>query len=163
MMVVQDNIRIVRTFLTSVNHEHDFDVSCLWIFFATSHEKSPCDCIGGTLKRLAARNSPQQPMKNQNDFFNFCNDTITSVTSSFLSHEQIEQCRVTMKDCYEIAKMVSDTRSFHHFMPLSMSEIVTIRLSEDREFMLKFRFGEAALPVLDVVASQYISYMWTCS
>ena len=70
-----------------------------------------------------------------------------------------------MKDRYEIAKMVSGTRSFHHFMPLSMSEIVTIRLSEDREFMLmlKFRFGEAALPVLDVVASQYISYMWTLS
>ena len=102
-------------------------------------------------------------MKNQDDFFDFCNDTVVSVTSSFLSHEQIEQCRVTMKDHYEIAKMVSGTRSFHHFMPLSMSEIVTIRLSEDREFMLKFRFGEAALPVLDVVASQYISYMRTWS
>ena len=97
------------------------------------------------------------------DFFNFCNDTITSVTSIFLSHEQIEHCRSTMKDCYETAKTVPGTRSFHHFTPLSTSEIGTKRLSEGREFMLKFRFGEPALPVVDAVASQYISCIYNHS
>ena len=163
---VQDNKRIVKTFLTCY-HEYDFGVSCLWSFFAKSHGKSPCDGICSTLKWLAARASLQWPMNNQIlkpvDFFNFCNDTITSVTLIFLSHEQIEHCRSTMKDCYETAKTVPGTRSFHHFTPLSTSEIGTKRPSEGREFMLKFRFGEPALPVVDAVASQYISCIYNHS
>ena len=36
-----------------------------WHFFATSHGKSPCDGIGGTTKRLAARASLQSAADNQ--------------------------------------------------------------------------------------------------
>ena len=64
-----------------------------------------------------------------------------------------------MKDHYEIAKTVPGTRSFHHFTPVSTSEIGTKILSENKEFKFKFRSGEPALPVVDVVASQYISYV----
>jgi hypothetical protein len=32
-----------------------------WHFFATSHGKSACDGIGGTLKRLAAKASLRRP------------------------------------------------------------------------------------------------------
>jgi hypothetical protein len=32
-----------------------------WHFFATSHGKSACDDVGGTLKKLAAKASLQQP------------------------------------------------------------------------------------------------------
>ena len=34
-----------------------------WIFFATSHGKSPCDGIGGTLKRVAYQESLKQVTK----------------------------------------------------------------------------------------------------
>ena len=34
-------------------------------FFATSHGKGPCDGVGGTVKRLAARASLQRPYANQ--------------------------------------------------------------------------------------------------
>ena len=78
-------------------NEHDFDVSWSWLFFATSHGKSPCGGICCTLKRLSVRANLQRPMNNQIlkrvDFFNFCNDRVISVILIFLSHEQIEHCR----------------------------------------------------------------------
>jgi len=41
-------------------HASNFAVNCEWNFFATSHGKSPCDGIGGTVKRLTARASLQR-------------------------------------------------------------------------------------------------------
>jgi len=37
----------------------DYSVKAEWNFFATSHGKIPCDGIGGTVMRLAARASLQ--------------------------------------------------------------------------------------------------------
>jgi hypothetical protein len=42
-------------------HNEDFVVPAEWHFFATSHGKSACDKVGGTLKRLAAKASLQRP------------------------------------------------------------------------------------------------------
>jgi hypothetical protein len=36
-----------------------------WHFFATSHGKSACDGVGGTLKMLAAKASLQRPYNEQ--------------------------------------------------------------------------------------------------
>ena len=44
---------------------HDFGITARWAFFATSHGKSPCDGIGGTVKRLVARASKQRPLDDQ--------------------------------------------------------------------------------------------------
>ena len=44
-----------KNFLNLCYHEEDFGVKAEWHFFATSHGKSPCDVIGGTIKRLVAR------------------------------------------------------------------------------------------------------------
>jgi hypothetical protein len=46
-------------------HNEDFGVLAEWHFFATSHVKSACDGVVGTLKRLAARASLQQPYNDQ--------------------------------------------------------------------------------------------------
>ena len=35
-------------------HFKDFGLKAEWIFFATSHGKSTCDGIGGTVKRTTA-------------------------------------------------------------------------------------------------------------
>ena len=42
-----------KNMLNLTCHNQDFDVNAEWHFFATSHGKSPCDGIGGTVKRLA--------------------------------------------------------------------------------------------------------------
>ncbi|KAG1662397.1 Ribosome biogenesis protein NOP53 [Nymphon striatum] len=36
-----------------LKHKEDFGITAEWQFFATAHGKSPCDGIGGTVKRLA--------------------------------------------------------------------------------------------------------------
>ena len=54
-----------KHFLNLCHHVSDFGISCEWNFFATSHGKSPCDGIGRTVKRLAAKASLQRPIHNQ--------------------------------------------------------------------------------------------------
>ena len=47
-------------------HVADHEVTAAWNFlFATSHGKSPCDGIGGTIKRLVARASLQATKEGQ--------------------------------------------------------------------------------------------------
>jgi hypothetical protein len=46
-------------------HKEDLVVSDEWHFFATFHGKSACDSLGGTIRRLAARVSLQQPYIDQ--------------------------------------------------------------------------------------------------
>jgi len=48
-----------KNFINLCYHEKDFGVPAEWNFFATSHGKSPCDGISGTMKRLVARASLQ--------------------------------------------------------------------------------------------------------
>jgi hypothetical protein len=54
-----------KNFINICLHEKDFDVKCIWSFFATSHGKSPWDGLGGTLKCLTARASLQRTLSNQ--------------------------------------------------------------------------------------------------
>ena len=69
-----------------VYHQDDFGIQAEWHFFATSHGKSACDGIGGTVKREAARASlratttghiltPQQ-------LFEWCSINITGIKFS---------------------------------------------------------------------------------
>ena len=55
-------------------------MDCEWNFFVTSHEKSACDGIGGTVKNLTAKASLQRPIDKQIltplDMFNFCEESI---------------------------------------------------------------------------------------
>lgn len=49
-----------KNFLNLCFHERDFSLKASWAFFATSHGKSPCDGIGGTVKRLVGKESLQR-------------------------------------------------------------------------------------------------------
>ena len=61
-MVVLDSTRILKT-VNLCHHKQDFGLDALWTFFATSHGKSPCDGIGGFVKRHVATRSLQSPLK----------------------------------------------------------------------------------------------------
>lgn len=60
-------------------HKKEFGIDAEWIFFATSHGKSSCDGIGGTVKRVTARASLQRPREKHiltpKDMFEFCSTT----------------------------------------------------------------------------------------
>ena len=46
-----------KNFMNLCLHKQDFCLDAEWIFFATSHSKSPCDRIGGSVKCHAAKRS----------------------------------------------------------------------------------------------------------
>ena len=48
-----------KSFINLLYHSSDFSVSADWNFFATSHGKSPCDGIGGTVKH----SNPCRPLQ----------------------------------------------------------------------------------------------------
>lgn len=67
-------------FINICHHKQDFNLDCEWNFFATSHGKSSCDGIGGTVKRLTAKASLQRPVNKQiltpKDMFDFCQESV---------------------------------------------------------------------------------------
>ena len=58
LTAVVNNIRIAKT-INLCYHQQDFNMDAEWIFFATSHGKSPCDGIGGFFKQYFAKGSLQ--------------------------------------------------------------------------------------------------------
>ena len=59
---------------------NDFGIEASWNFFATSHGKSPCDGIGGTVKRVTGRASLQRLKENHIltalQMFKFCSTKV---------------------------------------------------------------------------------------
>ena len=68
-----------------------------WNFFATSHRKSPCDGIGGTVKRGTGRASLQRSKETHIltalEMFEFCSTTanLSSIQFFFVSKNQVAQ------------------------------------------------------------------------
>ena len=67
--------------------QDEFGVSGEWNFFATSHGKSPCDGLGGTVKHLTALESLKRPYRNQilsaKAVFDFCNANVKGIKFFF--------------------------------------------------------------------------------
>lgn len=78
-------------------HEKDFQLKAQWSFFATSHGKTECDGIGGTVKRLARKESLQRPLNRQiittEDLFEFCKDNIANINFRFISKGAVDLTR----------------------------------------------------------------------
>ena len=134
-----------KNFLNLCCHKEDFGIDCKWNFFATSHGKSPCDGVGGTVKRLAARASLQRPYDKQllsaQEVFTFYKEEIKGIEFIFISQADMEITRMTLEPCYTNAKTVPGTCSIHHFVPLSASCIGTLkRISMDQNYALQFNF-----------------------
>ena len=54
-----------KNFMNLCSHKVDFGLSADWVFFATSHVKSPCEGIGETVKRLVRRESLHHSINSQ--------------------------------------------------------------------------------------------------
>ncbi|CAH0556044.1 unnamed protein product [Brassicogethes aeneus] len=126
-----------KNFINLCLHKKDFNVPAEWNFFATSHGKSPCDGIGGTVKRLAARASLQATLDNHIltplDLFNWANCNIHNIKFFFVSHADVQQHAKSLEARFQSAKTVPGTRSYHRFVPINNSELILYRLSSDDE------------------------------
>ena len=112
-------------------HSNDFSVSCTWSFFATSHGKSPCDGLGGTIKRLAARASLQRPIDNQIlsaiEMFKFCEKEIDGITCIYIKSETEMEVRQNMQKQYKSAKTIPGTRSYHQYQVLRLLQKLSLK------------------------------------
>ena len=73
-----------KNLMNLCNHVNHFGFDAIWSFFGTSHDKSSCDGIWGTMNRKTAPLTLQRPVTNQILTFNaveeFCNDMIVGIT-----------------------------------------------------------------------------------
>ena len=71
------------SFYNLCQHKSDFNISARWSFFVTSHGKSPCDGIGGTVRRSTAMESLRRPFKDQ----------------------MLHLCWITAPKCYQLSRL----------------------------------------------------------
>ncbi|GBM33984.1 hypothetical protein AVEN_263222-1 [Araneus ventricosus] len=126
-----------KNFVNICHHESDFELKSEWHFFATSHGKSSCDGIGGTVKRLAARTSLHRPYNNQiltaKDLFSFCTATITNIKFFFVPSVNVIEVESKLQQQFnEVPTAILGTRNYHCYIPISncTSKILVSYLSQ---------------------------------
>lgn len=100
-----------NNFINLCHHFYDFNVEAEWHFFATSHGKGPCDGIGGTVKRLAARASLQRtggmaPILNPYALYDFAVKALPAIAFTFTTAEEHEAHRRMLQSRFENAKTI---------------------------------------------------------
>ena len=132
------------------HHSHDFGIEAEWAFFATSHGKSPCDRIGGTVKRKILRTSLQRPNDNQILTFaavaEFCDNSIEGITFIVILKEDMIPVRVRLEERYKLGDTISGSRSAHHFTPTSQYSIQAKQLSVDTNIFIDHCFIDMPCP-----------------
>ena len=113
----------------------NYAITAEWSFFATSLDKSICDGIGGTVKRLVARASLQAPSQGQilnpETFFQWCQSNISGIEFMFVSSEEIDEHGQALSDRLASGRTIPGTRSHHKFVPTS-DGLKMFRLSADK-------------------------------
>ena len=131
-----------KNFVNLCFHEQDFCISAEWHFFATSHGKSPCDGIGGTVKRLVARASLQAIVDHHiltpNEMYEWSHKNIEGIKFYYVSAEDIKENEIlyNLEKRFHDAKTICGTRSHHSFIPISQYQLHMKRISQDTLFTL---------------------------
>ena len=75
----------------------DFGLQAEWHFFATSHGKSACDGVRGTVKRLLAKASLQRPYSDAvlstDAIMTFCEANVPKIKFFNVKPERYEACK----------------------------------------------------------------------
>lgn len=100
-----------KSFLNLGHHRKDYGVEAEWHFFATSHGKGPCDGVGGSIKRLAARKSlqltgDQDPILTPQALYDFAVKSLPSVAFTFTTTEQHEAHKKELENRLHNAKTI---------------------------------------------------------
>ena len=81
------NYKNYKNFVNLCNHKADLGIDAEWHFFATFYRKGPCDGLGGTVKRLAAKVSLQRPYDEQimtpQQLFGFVRENISDINTVY--------------------------------------------------------------------------------
>lgn len=115
-------------FLNLCLHEQDFGIKAEWHFFATSHGKSTCDGIGGTVKRLAARESLHKVFNDQimtpRQLFDWAKQSISSMHFIYSTTQEHQNEEVLLRDRISSAKVIVGTQKLHSFIPSTKQKVI---------------------------------------
>ena len=93
--------------------------------FLTSHGKSACDGIGGTVKRLLTKDSLQRPYTDPilttEVIMEFCTTNIPGIHFFNIPSEDIVNHELKLQGQFQAAKTVKGTQQFHRLVPVSKS------------------------------------------
>ncbi|CAN7998596.1 unnamed protein product [Ixodes hexagonus] len=116
-----------QKFVNLCYHQLDYNIEAEWNFFATSHGKSACDGVGGTLKRLAAKASLQRPYQDQimtpYQLFLWASNNIKGIRVLWVPASIVEEKASQLAQRFSSAVTAKGTRNFHCFKPLSLSTL----------------------------------------
>ena len=124
------------------NHYADHNLYAEWHFFATSHGKSPCDGIGGTVKRLVARASLQATVNNQiltpHDMYSWARNNIHGIEFFYVTQNQVQENAIKFKliERFDACKTIAGIRSHHSFIPCTGNKLEMRRVSSDDIFTI---------------------------
>ncbi|XP_065679428.1 uncharacterized protein LOC136081787 isoform X1 [Hydra vulgaris] len=129
-----------KSFYNLCQLESEFSLKFEWNFFATSHGKSPCDGIGGTVKRLTAQESLKRPYRNQiltsEAMYEFCIEKIKVVNFIYIKGIDLQLQREEQKERYTGVTTLPGTRSFHQFIHLGDNRVGAKRCSTDTNYTI---------------------------
>ena len=155
-----------KAFLNLCRHKSYFDIDATWPLFATSHGKSSCDGIGGTVKRKILRVSLKRFVNNQILTFRvvkeYCEPSIERTTFLTMDMEHMVIVRENLKLRYELGDTVLGTRSCHHFVPTSQYTIEGKQLSIETTVFITHSFLDMAAPQNETLESLKCNDYITC-
>ena len=161
-----------KNFINLCHHKEDFGLDAEWVFFATSHGKSPCDAIGGVVKRHITKRSLQRPLNNQildyESMINLCREEIKEIKFFGISQLQMKIVRENLKVRFDKGKTLPGTRRCHHFVPQSRYKISYKITSDDRDFEGSFDLFNDESQQLEItkftvnkfVSCRYDTFWW---
>jgi hypothetical protein len=158
-----------KNFTNLCYHQKDFGIGAEWHFFATSHGKGPCDGVGGTLKRLAARASLQRPYDKQimsaRQLYEFGLSEIKAVNFYYATLNEHEQEAELLKQRFATARTIPGTHRLHSFRPISQEKVQVKEFSaspeirEERVSVLENATIECAA-IKGYVTAEYDGHWW---
>ena len=108
-------------------HKDDFGVPKRWRFFPTSHGKSPCKGLGGTIKREATKARIQRPYKNQilepKHLFDFTNTNSKGINGKYMTTGEHDNESELLNGGFALARAIPGTHGLHSFKPISSDSL----------------------------------------
>ena len=94
-----------KNFLNLCHHQADFRIEVEWHFSETSHGKSACDGLGGTVKYLAARAILHHPYEHQImtpiQLYHWAMDNVPGVHFCYCNNEEYERQKIILQTQFE--------------------------------------------------------------
>lgn len=133
LTAVLRSIKIERICL----HKNDFQVEAEWQFFTREHDKSACDELGSTVKRLASKASLQKPYNDQiptpKQLFEFANGNISDIDFENCTVDDYDAAEKKLLQRFNDSKTIEGTHKLHIFIPISENHLLTKLFSSNAQ------------------------------